>query len=600
MAFDFPNAPTLNQIATAPNGSYRWDGIKWVTTGTGGFLALSGGTVTGAVTFGSTVTLAADPTTALQASTKQYADRVPPVIATIAALRLATSTTLASTQCMVHSYTGTTTKGGGRFVYVSGDTTTLDNGGTVIVDASSRRWYREGGRDDALNVAWFGALGDGTTNDTTAFTNAFNAMRVAGGVVYVPTGKYVLASNIAVAMGAGASFSMFGDGQELTQLIWAAGGGLTLTLPSETNSVHVRDMSFLTGADNIGTGLAINLTITTLLRFPDSPPSDITNVTFRGTDGMIFTHHWHTCLAVDRQTQITFDNVMCAGYQDAAVYSRDSSVGVSLTATSGVPGVVYNFDGCTFNNMGAGLSYGNWIQGVACVNCNFTGCAIGINAPALTGEAQLSIANSQFNCVTSINLQTAIFAVQIVSSLFIVPNTGAAIQLVGAAQLTIVGNSFGAAALSQASGAGIVIAAGAQLGGNIADNSFWNLPGVGINMASGSGAFAITGNAFVSVGTPISDLGSGSVISNNFGIVNGLIDWGPQITASPWTHQTGSRTENLTFYSTGTLQMIDSGGVFLLGGAVTANTNVFLSIPPWTTIKVTYLGTLTCRGIVVA
>src|SRR5215831_16764590 len=31
MAFDFPNAPTTNQIVTAPDGTLRrWDGIKWV------------------------------------------------------------------------------------------------------------------------------------------------------------------------------------------------------------------------------------------------------------------------------------------------------------------------------------------------------------------------------------------------------------------------------------------------------------------------------------------------------------------------------------------------------------------------------------------
>lgn len=49
--FDFPNAPTANQIVTGPNGqTFKWDGTKWIAqfgSGAGAYLPLVGGTLTG-------------------------------------------------------------------------------------------------------------------------------------------------------------------------------------------------------------------------------------------------------------------------------------------------------------------------------------------------------------------------------------------------------------------------------------------------------------------------------------------------------------------------------------------------------------------------
>lgn len=48
--------------------------------------------------------------------------------------------------------------GGGQFVYVSTDTTSADNGGTIIVDSIGRRWYRI--FSTPLSPLFFGARGD--------------------------------------------------------------------------------------------------------------------------------------------------------------------------------------------------------------------------------------------------------------------------------------------------------------------------------------------------------------------------------------------------------------------------------------------------------
>jgi hypothetical protein len=95
-----------------------------------------------------------------------------PIITNIAALRTLTSSTTA-TSVFVSGYYAIADGGGGLFVRSSTDTTSTDNGGTRIVDAAGRRWFRV--VLESVSVLMFGAKGDGVTDDAPAFRAAIAA-----------------------------------------------------------------------------------------------------------------------------------------------------------------------------------------------------------------------------------------------------------------------------------------------------------------------------------------------------------------------------------------------------------------------------------------
>jgi parallel beta-helix repeat protein len=77
----------------------------------------------------------------------------------------------------------------GPFVYDPTDATTPDNTGTVLVSTSGARFKRIREDESFVNVKWFGAKGDGVTDDTAAIRQAVGN----GGVtVYIPEGTYMI------------------------------------------------------------------------------------------------------------------------------------------------------------------------------------------------------------------------------------------------------------------------------------------------------------------------------------------------------------------------------------------------------------------------
>ncbi|MDR6550299.1 right-handed parallel beta-helix repeat-containing protein [Paenibacillus qinlingensis] len=92
----------------------------------------------------------------------------------------------------------------GFFRYDPNDTTTADNTGTVLVSTNGKRFKRM--YEDTIIATWFGAKGDGLTNDTLALQTALNT--ASGHKLFIPkqrsgfylTGQLFIPSQIAIEL----------------------------------------------------------------------------------------------------------------------------------------------------------------------------------------------------------------------------------------------------------------------------------------------------------------------------------------------------------------------------------------------------------------
>ena len=153
--------------------------------------------------------LAADPFLAKQATTKQYTDAAAATRVTrsgdtmTGALSLAADPTQAF-HATTKQYTDSADVGR---VQKSGDvmtgTLTLAADPTAALQAATKQYVDTSAQSVAtgISVRWFGAKGDGVTNDTAAFSAAFASLASPEGIVFCPKGQYYLPSGLTVPHG---------------------------------------------------------------------------------------------------------------------------------------------------------------------------------------------------------------------------------------------------------------------------------------------------------------------------------------------------------------------------------------------------------------
>lgn len=371
---------------------------------------------------------------------------------------------------------------------------------------------------DQFNAMWWGAVGDGSTDNSGAINVALASLPSGGGILYFPAGTYVCDEQISFTFpNSTASISVVGAGQDATILTFPnANTGIVFNYTATLNSVRVQDLTLATSITNAGTALSLTRTANLEGAFPQN---NIARVTIRGADGGDGTDYWTTGINVSGVSGVDFDVVTVYGESTGALCTAVSLAG-DASASPNKYGLIFNFNGCTFNFCN-GISYGTYVQGVTINQCNFTAGGFGVSLPDTSfSPAQLGIFNSQFNATSNNILITAgsgagyaFPGIYIQGNLIFCPSGASGILLENCSNVSINGNEFSQDPTSPNSANGIVVGTGCASVSILGNTSVGLLNSVAIE--SGAQTISITGNCFLgadpSAGTGIGILATSGV-----------------------------------------------------------------------------------------
>lgn len=364
-----------------------------------------------------------------------------------------------------------------------------------------------------LNILDYGGDNTGVGDNVAAFNAAVAAAPAGQICIYFPAGVYAFANSCAYTFSTAnpASITIIGAGSDATVLKFTAAGqpGIAIAINSTFNSFHIRDLTIAAAVAQGSQGLYVNQTTVPVPNPANSAWSDVTNVTFRGSDGYIQTFGWQTDVYVYQASYINF-----IGCKFAGPYP---STGVNLVGTVSDIACVFNFTNCDFSGTNNGLQYSQYVQGVTVQSCNFDGNQYGIFVPAAaSGLDQLYVAGCQFNCpVAGIFMQSPCEATMIVGNFFLLNQstlTGAGgVHLQNSAGFSIVGNSFSPTVIPGANQNGIVIESYLSQCGVITGNVFQQI-NLAINLQAASQHVNVQSNAFIGNGTNVLNSGTNNTI----------------------------------------------------------------------------------------
>lgn len=351
-----------------------------------------------------------------------------------------------------------------------------------------------------------GSGGVGTYTVSASQTVGSEAMTagMAGQVcVFFPPGTYAFASQITYTAPSNTAISVMGSGSGVSNLVWAAGGGMQINTSNNVNSVYINGLTFTTGSAGSGTGIYLNNTGSS--GNAQANLSTISNVLVQGS-GFIQTNYWNIGIKINNLSNVNLVNASVVGAN--AAYQTNGT-GVYLSGASNASQTVQvNLYGCVLQYVGTGLYYGNNVEGVTVTATNFTGDATGITVPGPSGaQSGLSITMSQFNSnVNAILDQAGIDGIFIVGNYFELPYNGGStvvgLNLAKQSSAVIEGNVFERIGASGTGLNGIVIAGPSTLPGMITGNVFESL-GTGIWLQNTSDFVNVQSNAYQGNGTNV-------------------------------------------------------------------------------------------------
>ncbi|MFM0387774.1 hypothetical protein [Paraburkholderia dipogonis] len=378
-----------------------------------------------------------------------------------------------------------------------------------------------------FNLTSYGGVGDGVTANDAALTALLAAAALTSATrIAIKIGpgkwKFTAGATLTVANTVGASISIVGEGQDITELYWPNGaGGLIINCPTPYQSFHIRDLSMTTG--NIGLSQALSIfQNSTLVSGPaNTAMSDVTRVTFRGSDGYAVNsgNLWSFAIHTTRLSNLNVDSCLFTGAAPTSGGYSTAGTGVEIDGAATANSCVFNFINCTFNYLGTGITAQGGVQGVTLNSCNFTGCNYGFTTPVGTaGGDQLCVWGCQFNCGTYDIVTGTHFDNTLISGcLFIADSAGkTCVFLQSYNSFSLVGNAFDGTYMSNQIGV-VCQNPDGGIGGVISGNVFTGLT-IAIQLTAASVRVNIQSNQYTTNTTNVLNQGTGTgTLANTLG-----------------------------------------------------------------------------------
>jgi hypothetical protein len=342
---------------------------------------------------------------------------------------------------------------------------------------------------DVFNVKDYGAVGNGSTNDTAAFAAALTAIQNStfGGTLVLDDADYVISSNLAVAIGANQRLIIKSNGAHGARLHFtnASSAGFSVTfnnVPSGTwisngPSFDAHDFTCVSdwSTTTAQSCLAVSAPQAALQR--PIPPGvtieRIASVSKTNSGGFL-----HLVSFADVQINKMHDLMMWASTGDTTANA------VSLTSSAPYS-VALRIEGLWQQNGGTALSVGTNFQGIYVTDMQTVSVQHGIqwidNTSSLPDN--LIVDHSQIAAVVSSIETNGVYHVQVANSYLISSVAGwHAINITGGARHTITGNVFLSSQAADTTAVGVAL--NNVTGANVTGNEFYGFPGVD---ASGAG-----------------------------------------------------------------------------------------------------------------
>jgi hypothetical protein len=288
--------------------------------------------------------------------------------------------------------------GGGPYIVDPADTTSADNGGSIIVDGLGRRWKLNTPPDWYVEQFGGGGIGGGA-DDAVYINKAIAALPDRGGTVRLMGKQYNISTPIHIGNGDGGANKSTKNGVRLI----GAGGGFGTASPPPTNiqafAAIAGAMINITGAISDvyleGFKLYANLQAEGCIYLTASCGTQIRNVS--GNQYTKFGMWWHGGAAPTGNYNINNQINNCIFASTANNHS-----GLFMDGVASVFNDTWltTFDACRFDTMSATGSYAGYfafVDSITFTRCHFVGDNVsGVGKPGSYGVYFNAVGNNDF------------------------------------------------------------------------------------------------------------------------------------------------------------------------------------------------------------